>query len=887
MESQSTQSEHAPRRRPKSRPLLWSFVVIAALLIVLIFILPTWLSSDSGRRFLLSRINRSVDGTVDIRTLSVGWFKGIQATDVTYNDTTGDASVAVDRITTRPKLIAMLRGDLALDRTILDSPRVQLTVREHVLKDRPEENERSLSQPGVDLPLSSLDLKVNNGNARINLASDDRVQTVEFRNIASNVDLGPRGSKSTFDLSMAVAEEDGPRSQVNAAGSLIRPKREWTLKGTTGDFKVNIDNLDLSTLTPLFALTGRDIAATGQLNADADISVNEGRVERVVAQADLRDFAQTVAGQRIALEQPVTLDVDITTTDDAAQIRRLDVQSQFLNIRSKGTAESVDYDANADLGKMQELALQFTDMGGYRFQGAAASKGRLTLGKDAILLSGQGLAEKLVISKNGVTTPETSANVGFNIEKTSELLRIPSLKIMADVGRLELTDSVIPGDMQRNETRVNLSADVDLRKLQPFMGLATELPEGLAIAGRLTSETALTGKDGVLQVVTDRTNVTGLVITAPEQEPFRQETVRVAVNLVADTREKELTINDLLIEGVEGQSLIRVLKGRFEEGQRQGRTSVTGELEARYDLAAVTAMGAVFLPQGLAMEGIRTTQLTFDSEYPTGADRFLANLNGRTDLGFDRARYVGLNVGPADIRVRAEQGFLTIELRATPVNDGSTRFAGNINLEETPRTLRMAAPAQLIENVNINDEMSRRLLAYINPLFANQADVSGVANFRCERLALPLDSDLMQENLQIAGTIQLDGVRLQPRGLLGQFVSTPTILTVMPTRFILQDGFVNYENMEARLGEYPVNFSGRIGLDRTIDMNVTFPWALTGKAVKVGDPTARVTAPIEGTLDNPTINIQRLIENLGRQQLEEQLKRREQELRDRLDRIFR
>jgi hypothetical protein len=146
----------------------------------------------------------------------------------------------------------------------------------------------------------------------------------------------------------------------------------------------------------------------------------------------------------------------------------------------------------------------------------------------------------------------------------------------------------------------------------------------------------------------------------------------------------------------------------------------------------------------------------------------------------------------------------------------------------------------------------------------------------------------MQEDLQMTGTIQLDGVRLQPRGLMGQLVTSPTLLTVMPTRLILQDGFVNYENMEARIGEHPVNFSGRIGLDRSIDMNATFPLALIPSGIRGGaDPQRRVTAPIEGTLDNPRINIQRLVEELGRRELEEELRRREEELRRRLDRIFR
>lgn len=890
MESHRTQSNHAPRKKPGHRRLIWGLVIaVAVVLVAVVFAVPAWLSSDSGRRLILSRINDSVDGRVDMRTLSVGWFKGIHATDVTYQDGEGDTSVQVEQVTMHPKLASLLRGDLALGRTVLASPRVTLNVRQPTTEQWNKSTPPAKSsRQGVDLPLSALDLKVIDGNATVNLASNGRVQTVEFRNIASNVDLNPRGSKSTFDVSLAVAEKNGAESQVSAAGSLTRPEKKWTLKGTTGEFRVDINNLDLATLTPLFALMGRDITAAGQLNAEADIQIDQGRFERVVAQASLRDFSQTVAGKKTVLEEPVTIDIDIASAEDVTRIRQFDITSSFFTVRCKGTGQTVDYDARADLGKLQEVTRQFTDYGGYGFEGDAASKGSLTLGKDAITVAGQGLAENLVISKGDISAPATSANTGFNVQKTPDLLKIPSLKVMADVGHLELQDSVVTLGGEKAETRLNLSADVDLRKLQPFMRLVTGIPEDITVAGRLTSETAVTGRDGQMHVTTDKTNITNLVITSPDKEPFKQDTVNIAADVIADTRQKELTINDLLIESAQGESLIKVLKGRFNKNEKDGRTSVEGQLHARYDLAAVTAMASPFLPRGLTMQGVRTTELTFNSQYPTGAGQFLANLSGTTDLGFEKANYLGLNVGPADVQLRANEGLMTIDLPPTPVNDGRTQFAGSVNFRDTPMVLHMAQPTQLVENVNINDEMSRRLLAYVNPLFANQTEVTGVANFYCEELTLPFGEHL-QKNMRMAGTVQLDDVRLKPQGLLGKIgVTTPVILTVQPTRFVVQDGVVSYPDMEARIGEYAVNFSGQVGLDRRIAMNMTLPLALTGRAVKVGqDPLARIILPIGGTLDEPTIDLNKAIENLGRQILEEELERRRQELRERLPKIFR
>ena len=87
--------------------------------------------------------------------------------------------------------------------------------------------------------------------------------------------------------------------------------------------------------------------------------------------------------------------------------------------------------------------------------------------------------------------------------------------------------------------------------------------------------------------------------------------------------------------------------------------------------------------------------------------------------------------------------------------------------------------------------------------------------------------------------------------------------------------------MPVHVGNNPLNFSGRIGLDKTIDMNVIVPWTFEGRTVRVGDDSAmRITAPIEGTLDNPRINMKKMLEEFGRKMLEEKL-------REGIEKIFR
>jgi hypothetical protein len=80
--------------------------------------------------------------------------------------------------------------------------------------------------------------------------------------------------------------------------------------------------------------------------------------------------------------------------------------------------------------------------------------------------------------------------------------------------------------------------------------------------------------------------------------------------------------------------------------------------------------------------------------------------------------------------------------------------------------------------------------------------------------------------------------------------------------------------MPIHVDKYPLNFSGRIGLDKSLDMTVILPLTVALKTAKVGgDSDMRIPVPIGGTLDNPTIDFRSLIEEAGKKLIEDQLKK--------------
>jgi hypothetical protein len=242
---------------------------------------------------------------------------------------------------------------------------------------------------------------------------------------------------------------------------------------------------------------------------------------------------------------------------------------------------------------------------------------------------------------------------------------------------------------------------------------------------------------------------------------------------------------------------------------------------------------------------------------------------------------MGLHFGSTEVDIKIRKGLLTIAPFTSNVNNGQLSFAADADFKQTPRLLKIPNPIQIAKDIHINDEMTKRFLKYLNPVFAGAVNVSGVANFDCEKLTLPLGGG-ETEDIEMIGTVSISRLRLEASDLLGQILSAvgssraSQDITIHPTRFILQKGRLEYDDMQLDIGNNPVNFKGVIGLDKSLDMTVTLPYTIEGRTAKSGEEIAgsRVRLPLEGTVDKPKLNLGKLIE----QQLQQQLKEKVPEL---------
>jgi len=1004
------------KSKKKTRILRWVLLFVVVLIVLAFLLLPVFVSSEKGRKTILAKINTSVAGRTDFATLSMSWFKGIKVTDFSFNDDIGQTSVQVKQIATRPHYAPILTGSLSFGETIIDEPRVEINLKAaHPQKAEPARPEPSADKKArpVALPIKKIDLIVNNGSVKV---TNQQAQTVELSQINTNLNLRPPGRQTRLDIDMAVVGQ-AKQAKVSAEAQITPGKKTgWTFQGTTGNLNIEVKDLDLGSLGPIFVLAGLDVQAKGALSANIKTEIKDGRTEglsgdikgkdlditgaelkgdrfktsrldidvklqssngsinidrfrldsdwmqadargvvpttlgsltdfltstanynlsgnfdcdlavalsqmphtfalkegmkvtsgqlngnieaqsgKIQGQANLVGLAGTVDGKKIALSEPVIARVEITADDKKINFDSVDVSAAFAKINATGTGEQIQYEGRVDLAKLQAELGQFVDIGQYQMAGELISKGQVSIKEDKITAVGSSVVKELRLrSAEGVTASEPAAEItfAFEIDQKNNIVTVDSIKANASFGQVGIKNAVLP--LNKKATRpmeLVVSADgIDLEKLQPFAVLFASFPKEMQLAGTVESSIHISAKKDTYHITSDATQIQNLKILYPQQQPFEQEKVLLIADAEVNPVDKTFAVKKL-------QLLTEQIKANFAPVSlttKNGKSKLQGRIDCEYDWAAVSTVAAPFLPQGLKLQGQRKDTIIFSSEYPTDqTEKMLENLNTVAKAGFTSANYMGLNFGPTDVDIKVQNGLLEIAPFSTTVNNGQINFAGQANFKQKPTLFKTPKPINIVKDVQINDEMSRMLLTYLNPIFVDAVNVTGLSNFNCERLAIPLAGG-DKNDIEVSGTASIDRLILQPTGLLGQLLSLLGTtargqdITIHPTKFVLQNGFLRYDNMQMDIGNNPVNFKDAvIGLDTSCDMTVVLPWTLRGRTARVGQDTedGRIELRLKAAAgEKPKLDTAKLLEDQLKKQLEERLK---EELQKGLEGLFR
>jgi hypothetical protein len=971
-------------------------VILLLLVIVLVvFIVPAYVSSESGRKLILSKANATGAGAIDFAKLSMSWFKGISVTNISFKNADQGLSVAVKGVSTMPNYGAMLTGSLSFGETIIDEPRIEIDVDkmkqaaavQKPAVPKPPAKGKEAASSGV--PIKKIDLIVKDGDIKIK----DKRGTVEVSKINTKVALLPPGQKTTLQFGANIVGPDTV-STVSASGE-VKPGRNWDMKKTSIDLAVDINNLGLSSFESLLAIAGIDVNAKGVISADVKANIQNGAVQKIdsnikgsnleitapqlkgdtiktaalngqvqinasgnlvnvekfalstdwlkmdangtapmslatisgflkkgsknelnvnlecdlpavaamlpktlnlkeqtkltggklvgsiqtinemgikmlAGEISIEGLAGVMEGKPISLSEPIQVQAKISAENENIRFEKVSVSSSFANINCSGSTETFNYEAQTNLAKLSSELGQFADLSKYKLGAEVAAKGQITNNTNTTMVVCQSTISNLKVNPTpdiSINEPNDSIDIIAAIDKQTNSLLIKQFKAGTSLGQFSIKDGRVPLGKDTKEP-ISLTAStkgLDLAKVQPYLVMTKAISKDIVLGGIVDSDISLSSKEGSYKITTDTTKITNLLVKAPGKESFAEKTVAIVLDAEVNPTTKSLAVNNAEITCPDIK-----IKASIQQKIEGENSSVQGTAKLDYDWKAITGMLSPFMPAGLIIEGKRQDTLSFASKYPTkDPNQMLANLNSQTRVGFDKVEFMGLDVGSTNVDLKVDKGFLTITPFTTTVNNGQLNFGGSADFKQKTAMFKTPGQLQIVKDVQINKEMADKMLAKVNPIFFGVSSISGNANFQCDQLAVPITGG-KPEDANIAGTISLTNVKMQPTGLLGAILKATggtqgDLITIHPTVFTVRDGFVTYNNMQMDIGTMPINFSGKVPLDpnkKIENFSVTLPVTSLGKTAsssKSAQP-GRITAYIKGTPNKPELDLGKMLQ---------------------------
>jgi hypothetical protein len=527
--------------------------------------LPAWLSSDSGRGWLLRRVSASIPGRLTAAGISLNWSEGQTVQSLLLEDARGSAIARVRLVSADVTLAQFLRGDygngriliegLVLDLVLDDEGRLNLAAAvaaEEEGDSEPFDLPALLREFVLELP-ASLKADVELRDARVSLDGPALPEPIELTGVAGHLRLEQIGAPIEFDLSGSL----GNGAQARLAARLEGFDDQGRLRASDARLVLSLDS-ELPASAPMLSrLFGETL--------HCDVSVQTSK--------DGAAFEVAARSPRLELKAPGALEVA------DGEVPRL-----LLN---EGT--HARYTVTPDL--LRSVAVEGADVvlaGDVGISLAVASLAmpldRSTLALDAQLTVDDG--------RVGVTVAEIEESLTWTGWAASVRKQAAGKAAKVELhGRIEEGEVDVEGDLR-------LPADGDLRVsvrslplaridgvVESFTGrgglLVRLLGPKLDLEGRIEKSSAQTAQ------VDLRVDAQRLQLTAPLVLDFEQDTIQ-AKDLQLDYK-----LAPSLVPALEmTQDLpIRLEVSSFRSSLSRFDPQTTG-MQAKLEVGAVSLRGA-------------------------------------------------------------------------------------------------------------------------------------------------------------------------------------------------------------------------------------------------------------------------------------------------------
>lgn len=692
METSKNQPVQKPKKHKKIKIVLSVIIILFVLLaFAVLIIVPAYVSSKAGNQTILAKINNSVDGTTDFSSLNMSWFKGIRLSDFAYDDDLGQISVRIKHISTMPKYFSILTGRPVLGKTVLDEPYVAIDLssrpeKTEITEEAPEENSGTV--PAI--PISQINLEINNGDLKV---TGNQSNTAHLTNINSKIDFQGYDKTNQFAADMRFADDAGMSTPLNLQGQ-INPKK------VTGNLTVEVNELELSKLAPLFDLADIQLDSQGTLSTDIETSFEDSKLQNLTGTmtgSNINVGGPALKGDRFRTSK-LNLDVQMVQQNDLINIDKLILLTDWAQLNAQGKVPtdikslSQFLQPNADYGLDASVNVDLPAV-------ANQMPNTLNLEPGTEITSGQ-LTGKITRTSQAdqaqIQADFQITNLAGTVDQQRVALTQPivaqalisSDQSIVNFETLKVTSSFASVNFSGTSEQLDYQLDADLQKMQTELGSFIDLG-GYKTRGSVTSAGQIAASENAINITGDST-IQNLAVTTPQGQTASEPQAQITMNLDLNRRTSGITINSL--DGTAALGNFNIADGYLPA--KDDSKAMSLPVTAKVDLAKIRpfAMLSSAYPEKLNMSGIATTNLNISKQNQT------AKLSSRTTR-IENFTYstpdtqpvnLGLVIASFDVTAAPEQTIATFDVSSPDI-----KLKGNFNSEQTGQQKNLTAKADL------------------------------------------------------------------------------------------------------------------------------------------------------------------------------------------------
>ena len=389
-------------RYKKMKSIIWAALAgVFAVALVLLFLLPTLVSTQWGGNKMKQVINDRLPGVIDFESVSLGWFSGIRGRAISYDNSQQGIVVKVAELSTAKGLLALAVSRKELGRIDVKTPVAYVYLQEkdetagagskassaqasEIPGETTQDTAGTQPDKGAErggqliLPPLNGDIAVSDG--ALHIFYPDNREAVLLKDLTLQTHFDGSDRRLEYQLAFQSGDSAG---QVEGSGTITLPAGgNATLDEVNAQAELDITTWEIADLLQLLNHTADAPTGSGQLNGRLSLSGSEATNRQLKGTISTRQLK--LQGGPLSSDTPsfdsIALEIDAELMGRTVNINRLNFTSSLARAALTGTLES---QGNKDVSGTAEIDLKqlFTQFPGslHLREGTEISSGRVDL----------------------------------------------------------------------------------------------------------------------------------------------------------------------------------------------------------------------------------------------------------------------------------------------------------------------------------------------------------------------------------------------------------------------------------------------------------------------------------------------------------------------------